>query len=134
MIISAQDLTDRTNIIRKLCEHWPELTREDFRNFLTEDCVYLNVPMPELKCIGPDQTYKTLSSLMEKWRAVEFALKHIQGDGNAFLVERSETFERRSGDGPVVTLQSMGVFEFRDGKVCQWRDYFDPREAQPLAG
>ncbi len=121
-------------VVRRLCEHWPDLTREQFHELLTPDCVYLNVPMPHLQCIGPDQAHDFLQAFMGQWLAVEMSLRLIRGDRDAVLVERVERFRKRSGDGLEVKLVSMGAFELRDGKITQWRDYFDPREAGALAG
>ena len=120
--------------VRRVCEHWPELTREEFHALLAPDCVYLNVPMPQMQCIGPDQAYDFLQGFMGKWMAVELSLRLIRGDRDAVLVERVERFRKRSGDGPEALLRSMGAFELRDGKIAHWRDYFDPREASALAG
>lgn len=120
--------------VRRVCEHWPEMTREEFHALLTPDCVYLNVPMPDLQCIGPDQAFDFLQGFMGKWEAVEFSLLLVRGDEDAVLVERVERFRQRSGEGAEVTLRSMGAFELRDGKITHWRDYFDPREASALAG
>ena len=120
--------------VRRICEHWPAMSREDFRELLAPDCVYLNVPMPHLQCTGPDQSYDFLMAMMQRWEAVEFTLPLIRGDETAVLVERLERFRKRSGEGPDVLLRSMGAFELRDGMITQWRDYFDPKEAAALAG
>ena len=126
--------TSAVVIVRRICEHWPEMTRAEFHALLTPDCVYLNVPMPDLQCIGPDQTFDFLQGFIGKWSAVELSLRLIRGDRDAVLVERSERFRKRSGEGCEIVLRSMGAFELRDGKIAQWRDYFDPRESQALAG
>ena len=120
--------------VRRICEHWPELTREEFRALLAPDCVYENMPMPHLTCIGPDQAYDFLQPMLQKWEAVSFTLPHIRGDAEAVLVERIEIFRKRSGDAPDVVLRSMGTFRLKDGQIILWRDYFDPSEAAALAG
>ncbi len=120
--------------VRRICEHWPEMSRDEFRALLAPDCRYENVPMPHLTCTGPDQAYDFLMPFMSKWEAVDFTLPLIRGDETAVLVERVERFRKKSGDAPDVVLRSMGAFELKDGMVTHWRDYFDPRESAALAG
>lgn len=120
--------------VRRVCLDWPHMTREDFHALLAPDCHYENVPMPHLACTGPDQAYDFLMAMMTRWEAVEFTLPLIRGDAGAVMVERVERFRKRAGDAPDVVLRSMGAFELKDGKIVQWRDYFDPREAAALAG
>jgi len=132
-LANGTDAAASIETVRRICEHWPEMSREDFRALLASDCVYENVPMPHLTCIGPDQAHAFLMGFMSKWQAAEFTLPLIRGDADAVLVERVEQFRKRSGDAPDVFLRSMGAFQLRDGKVTHWRDYFDPREAAALA-
>ncbi len=120
--------------VRRIAEHWPHLSREDFHLLLAPDCRYENVPLPHLTCIGPDQAYDFLMAMMQRWEAVEFTLPLVRGDSSAVMVERVERFRRRSGAGEDVVLRSMGAFELRDGMITHWRDYFDPKEAAALAG
>ena len=122
------------DVVRRVCEHWPEMTREEFHAALTSDCVYRNMPLPDKTCVGPDQAYDLLHPLAEKWEAVELSLLLVRGDRRAVMVERIERFRKRTGEGPVVVLHSMGAFELRDGKISHWRDYFDPRETMAFAG
>jgi limonene-1,2-epoxide hydrolase len=41
------------------------------------------------------------------------------------LTERTEIFTHRAGAKPGFELPVMGTFEFRDGKITAWRDYFE---------
>ena len=121
------------DIVREVCERWPEMTRDEMRRVLAPDCVYVNMPMPHLRCVGPDQAYDFLSAFGARWR-ISVEIPHMRGDDEAVLVERAERFESRSGDGRVVELLSMGIFELRDGQITHWRDYFDSRATQALVG
>ena len=120
-------------LVRHFCEQWPWLKRSDFHEMFTPDCAYVNMPMPQLRCIGPDQTFDLLDGFVSPWK-LELQLLHIRGDDNVVLTERLERFTKKSGEGPVVELHVMGAFELRDGKISHWRDYFDSRESQPLLG
>jgi limonene-1,2-epoxide hydrolase len=104
---------------------WDKLDRGDFHELLSPDCEYINMPMPDLKCVGPDQAHDMLAAFGNGWRMTSLDVKNIVSEGNVVLIERSERFEN-ANDGRTVDLLSMGAFEFKNGKIAQWRDYFDP--------
>ena len=126
-------MTDQASIalVRRLCTEWPTLSRADLHTMLTPDCVYINMPMPEGRCIGPDQTYDLLAAFVGGW-TIDMDVLHIQGDAATVLTERLETFKSRAIPGKVVQLHVMGAFEIRNGKIAHWRDYFDSKESQGL--
>ncbi len=54
---------------------------------------------------------------------LEFIVHHIaETSSGTVLTERVDKFLI---DGKWVELPVMGTFEFRDGKISAWRDYFD---------
>lgn len=55
--------------------------------------------------------------------------RHAQ-NGDKLLVEGSEEYTD-TRTGVRLTTPYMGIFEFRDGKIARWRDYF---EMKALAG
>jgi len=118
-------------IVRRLCTEWPTLTRDDFHEMLTSDCLYINMPMPAGRCIGPDQAYDLIAAFVSGW-SMDLRMLHISGDREVVLTERLERFESRSDEGKVVELHVMGAFELRNGKIAHWRDYFDSKESQAL--
>jgi limonene-1,2-epoxide hydrolase len=118
-------------IVSRLCMDWPKLAREDFHKLLSPDCVYVNMPLPKGRCIGPDQAYHLISSFRSRWK-MDLRLIHVRGDNEVVLTERLERFESLSDAGNVVELHVMGAFELKDGKIAHWRDYFDSKDSQPL--
>jgi hypothetical protein len=48
-------------VVRRLCEEWPELTRGNFHDLLSPDCLYINVQWSNRPRIGLDQAYDALS-------------------------------------------------------------------------
>ena len=56
--------------------------------------------------------------------AVDFKLHHQAENGDGVVMnERTDIIYLK--DGTKVELPVMGVFQFRDGKISHWRDYFD---------
>ena len=51
---------------------------------------------------------------------------HLAADGPVVLTERLDRFTWPTGD--VAELPVMGTFEVHDGKITQWRDYFDMQQ------
>lgn len=122
---------DAIATVSRLCTEWPRLTREDFHQMLTPDCEYINMPVPEKACRGPDQAYGLIAAFVSAWK-MDLQMLHITGDRNTVLTERLERFESRTTAGKFVELHVMGAFELRDGKIAAWRDYFDSGESKAL--
>jgi limonene-1,2-epoxide hydrolase len=53
-------------------------------------------------------------------------------DGGVAMSERLERFKRRVDGETVLELPVTGVFVMRDGKISEWRDYFDSAQARIL--
>ena len=88
---------------------------------MTPDARYLNVGMPEM--VGHDGIRAALTPFLAAATGAKWTVHHIAetADG-AVLTERTDVFEF----GPkTVAIPVMGVFEFRDGKIAAFRDYFD---------
>lgn len=110
--------------VRKLCERWPWLSADEFRDLMTADCDYRNVPIAGDRHIGPDDAHKVLSRMREQWD-VKLEIINMVASETRVLTERNETFVHRKGEKPTFDLPVMGTFEMRDGKICAWRDYFE---------
>jgi limonene-1,2-epoxide hydrolase len=53
---------------------------------------------------------------------IQVKLRHIVEVGDVVFHEGVETYTRK---GRKVALPYCGVFDFKDGKIIGWRDYFD---------
>jgi limonene-1,2-epoxide hydrolase len=88
--------------------------------FFTADCVYHNMPMPPVK--GTDAIRNVLKGFLGMATEVKWVTHQIAQTGSVVLTERTDGF--RIG-GRWVELPVMGAFEFENGKIRAWRDYFD---------
>jgi limonene-1,2-epoxide hydrolase len=102
-------MTDQASIalVRRLCTEWPTLSRADLHAMLTSDCLYINMPVPQGRCIGPDQTYDLLAAFVGGW-TIDMEVLHIQGNAATVLTERLERFTSKSNPGKVVHSTSWG--------------------------
>src|SRR5690242_13538657 len=97
---------------------------DEFRRLFDAGVDYRNIPLDGDRHIGPDAVHDVLAAFVERWDA-DLRVDNIAGAGNVVLTERTETFTHRAGVKPGFELPVMGVFEFRDGKITAWRDYFE---------
>ena len=95
---------------------------EKIRELFTDTTVWVQTGLPT--ATGPDEAI----AIVETWAAAfandELEERHVASTGDAVLIERFETF--RNPDGSVyLGLPVVGVAEFVDGKIAQWREYYD---------
>ncbi|MCC6437451.1 MAG: nuclear transport factor 2 family protein [Acidimicrobiales bacterium] len=110
--------------VRRICEHWHELTQDEFRELCAADLDYRNIPIEGDQHTGPDAAHAVLARFGERWN-VRLQVNNIVGDERVVLTERTEFFEHRGGTKAPFALPVMGTFELVDGKVTAWRDYFE---------
>jgi limonene-1,2-epoxide hydrolase len=82
--------------------------------------------------VGPEKIGKFLDY---HWGHTKDAVWNIEthaATGNKLLVEGFEKFFD-TNTGKEVNTPYMGIFEFRDGLIWRWRDYFQLQPAAPGA-
>jgi len=109
---------------RRVCEAWNVMELDEYRTLFDAQVDYRNIPIEGDRHIGPDAVHGVLAAFVERWDAT-LRVDNIAAAGDVVLTERTETFTHRAGIKPGFELPVMGVFEFRDGKITAWRDYFE---------
>jgi limonene-1,2-epoxide hydrolase len=109
---------------RRVCEAWNVMDLDEFRELFDAQVDYRNIPLPGDQHIGPDAVHAVLTSFLAKWDAT-LRVDNIAAAGDVVLTERTERFVHRAGVKPGWELPVMGAFEFRDGKIIAWRDYWE---------
>ncbi len=114
-------------LARRVCESWHEFTPDDFREIFAEDCVYQNMPMPDVNR-GPDAVAGVLGIIGDGYE-IKLRIENIVATPDLVMVERTESFTKQDGSG-AFELPVIGVFEAAGGKITAWRDYFhfDPKQ------
>ena len=94
------------------------------RKHFTEDCVWQQSGFPTTT--GPEEAAALLENLVESLGLASIDVKylHVASSEDVVFTERLDWLVQRDGTrmGPAVVV---GVTEFRDGKICVWREYFD---------
>ena len=93
---------------------------ESAMTLIADDCVYQNVPFH--KSVGKARIQRDLSMLGKAITEFQVEMIHAAVNGDTVLTERIDTF---IGPGYRTALRLMGTFVVKNGKITEWRDYFD---------
>lgn len=115
-------MSNNASITTDFINAWTAMDLDAIMSFFTEDAVYINIPMEPVNN-GKAEIRAFIEGFMGATTAMEFII-HNQVEGSDGIVMNERT-DRLEMGGKWVELPVMGVFEFRDGKICAWRDYFD---------
>lgn len=88
--------------------------------FFTDDAVYHNMPMGPVK--GTEGVRGLITGFIGPAEKLDWEILNIAQTGNTVLAERIDRFVI---NGKEVVLPCFGAFDMRDGKIAEWRDYFD---------
>jgi limonene-1,2-epoxide hydrolase len=88
--------------------------------WVTDDIVYDNVPMDTVH--GKEAVRSFLEPMLIGAQEIEWIVHRQVAAGTLVMNERTDGF--RFGER-WVRLPVAGVFEFREGRIALWRDYFD---------
>ncbi len=115
-------MSNNSAIIDRFIQAWCEIDVETIMDTFTEDAAYANLPMGPPH-VGKAAIREFIDGFLSTTTAINFVVHHqVEGQDGVVMNERTDALTM---DGKVIELPVMGVFEFRDGKICAWRDYFD---------
>ena len=113
---------DNVELVTRFCDAWSNYDIANILEFFTDDAVYHNMPIQAVQ--GKDAIKGMIEQFMAAFDGAEWETKYIVAAGDVVLTERVDRFK---GAKPM-SLQVMGIFEIKDGKIAAWRDYFDLAE------
>lgn len=96
---------------------------EKFLGYLTDDIVY-HYHVGSRPLIGKEWVQKFLNKYRVITADVNWRIDRHAETENELFVEGYEEY-RDTRNNEIVAHPYMGIFEFRDGKVAGWRDYFE---------
>lgn len=95
--------------------------------FFTDDASYHDLPLPTDPTVGKEAIRHKLDFMIVGGvTGMDYEIRHILGDDDAVLIERTETWHFPSGARP--TLRVMCTIELVDGKIAAWREYWNNDE------
>lgn len=90
-------------------------------SFLAPNARYVNVGLNETT--GQKDIRAGVERFLEEVSNIDWRIDHIsESRDGTVLTERTDIFQINEKS---ITIPLMGVFEFEDGLIVAWRDYFD---------
>jgi limonene-1,2-epoxide hydrolase len=113
-------MADNERIVRDFITAWSRLDPAELAGYFTEDGCYHNIPAAPVR--GRAEVERFIRAFTANWTRTEWELVSIGAAGDRVYAERIDRTETKQGN---VDLPCLGVFEMADGKIREWRDYFD---------
>jgi limonene-1,2-epoxide hydrolase len=108
--------------IEQFVDYWNSGDFEAMYAMCSDEIIWHNIPMEPIK--GITAMREAVSGFLGPVERCEWEIHSIAANGDTVLTERSDGFVLKSGQK--AKLPVMGTFELNaDGKIAQWRDYFD---------
>ena len=112
-------MKNNIDLVKKFIDAWNRLDWDSAYGMMDEHIVCHNMPMDPIS--GRANVRAFLESFGETTSA-NWRITAIASAGDTVLTERIDDFEI---NGKQVSLPVMGTFEFKNGLMVAWRDYFD---------
>lgn len=111
---------DHARIVREFIAAWSRLDADELAEYFTDDGVYHNMPLQAVG--GRDNVHAMIKGFIASWTETEWEIRSLLASGDTVIVERIDRIRSSAGN---VDLPCVGVFEMEDGRIREWRDYFD---------
>ncbi|MBW2267147.1 MAG: nuclear transport factor 2 family protein [Deltaproteobacteria bacterium] len=99
--------------------------KADILSWFHADAVFHNIPMDP--AVGHEQIWAALAPAHDVASEIDWVVHNIaEAEDGRVLTERTD---RYCLGGHWAEFKVMGIFEFVDGKIQQWRDYFDLQQS-----
>jgi limonene-1,2-epoxide hydrolase len=109
-------------LIRAWVDGGSERVCAKIRELFTDSTVWVQPGLPT--AVGADEAVAIVHTWGAAFANYELEVRHVASAGHAVLIERYETF--RNPDGSVfLGLPVVGVAEFAEGKITEWREFYD---------
>ena len=114
---------NNTEIVRRFFDAWEAKSLDGILDLMTPDACWVNGRAP--KFVGQDAIRRAIAPVLATASSVEVKVRHIaETNAGAVLTERTDIIDN---NGRTMSVDVMGAFEMKDGKIHAWREYFDPR-------
>ena len=102
----------------------PKSLENALNDYFTPDCRYENVGLS--KTVGPAEANAFFAEFAKQlpFSSIKVEMLSIAAVGDTVLMERIDYLKGPDG-ATLLTIPLMGVMKIRDGKLYEWRDYFD---------
>ena len=109
-----------SEVIQEFVQAWSRLDVDELLEYFTEDGCYYNIPSEPVR--GKENVKGLITAFLASWTEATWDIVNITENGNVVFCERVDRIKTAAGN---VDLPCVGIFEMQDGKIKEWRDYFD---------
>lgn len=118
---APQDVgAENERVVLDFMEAWSRLDPVELTGYFTDDGVYDNIPTTRNE--GRAAVQEAITGITQNWDETVWEVLTVVASENVVMVERVD--RTRAGD-KTVDLPVVGVFILEEGKIKEWRDYFD---------
>jgi len=113
-------MTDNARIVREFIAAWSRLDAAELAGYFAEDGCYYNMPAQPVR--GRVNVEQFIRGFSGTWTSTQWDVLNVAASGDVVFAERVDRTKTTKGD---VDLPCVGVFVMENGKIKEWRDYFD---------
>lgn len=117
---NVMEFHDPQSVVEKFFSACSNFDFDRAMTFIDDDCVYQNVPFHTAR--GKERIRRDLGSMEKAMNVFEVEMVNIAVNGNVVLTERVDTLGGRFFN---VAIPLMGTLVVENGKITEWRDFFD---------
>ncbi|MFZ5601784.1 MAG: limonene-1,2-epoxide hydrolase family protein [Pseudomonadota bacterium] len=118
--VMDKTVADARTVVEEFLQASSELDMDAALALIADDCVYQNVPFHTAR--GKRNVAKALQGMGKAMTEFKVDMINIASNGDVVMTERVDTL---GGKFFRAELPVMGVFVVKNGKITEWRDYFD---------
>jgi len=121
--LTAQEnpvMSENERVIRDFVSAWSNLDAEELSSYFSEDGIYHNIPSSAVQ--GKDNIQQFIAGFIRPWQSTDWEIVSLLASGDTVMVER---LDKTVVNGSPVNLPCFGYFKMENGKIKEWRDYFD---------
>jgi limonene-1,2-epoxide hydrolase len=108
------------DVVREFCGAIDRKDMAGVESLLDEKVVYHNIGSEP--AVGRDATLAAVKFQFDLFDPISFRIRNLAEDGDTVLTERVDEV---TANGIMAPVPVMGTFEVKNGRIVQWRDYFD---------
>ena len=131
------------DLVRRFFDAWETDLRGAYEGYLADDIVYENSGLPTFTSLADTIDFffvrrqlnaATGQNHLDEIVRIVADVDHIAAAGDMVFTERTDHHYDATGRD-VLTPKIAGVMKIADGRIAEWRDYFDPAafSAKPAA-
>ena len=118
-------------VAHEMVNAWNARDADAIADLFAEDGRFLSMTVPPLVRDGRETIREQWGALLADVDEIELQLRNITVSGNSVMIERVDVFSYRGKAGRVPV---MCIMDIENGRVKEWREYYDHASLQREMG